>query len=148
MAKRVSKHISNPKDVEEIVNITHEKASEKNTVMEYFADFGDGARFNPYDTIDIPVGKYGQTKKNTNKFTTTIGLWIFNKSFIEPMADELGYINHTMSNKEYGELNQKMSYARLEDRITLDQMKDFLNQTQILMSCCSALSPSQTLCLR
>ena len=144
MAKRVSKHISNPKDVEEIVNITHEKASEKNTVMEYFADFGDGARFNPYDTIDIPVGKYGQTKKNTNKFTTTIGLWIFNKSFIEPMADELGYINHTMSNKEYGELNQKMSYARLEDRITLDQMKDFLNQTQILMSCCSALSPSHT----
>ena len=32
--------------------------------MELFADFGDGPRFNTYDTIVIPNGSYGNTLLN------------------------------------------------------------------------------------
>ena len=62
MKKRYSKEITNPKDVEEILSLTNERASEKSLIMDYFADFGKGARFNPYDTIEIPKGLYGKNK--------------------------------------------------------------------------------------
>jgi len=142
--KRVSRNIDNPKDVEEIVNISYDKAREKDTVMQYFADFGKGPRFNPYDTITIPPGKYGQSKKNKNSFVTTIGLWIFNKSCIEPMDNVLGYVNKTVNGKVYSEINSKISYALLEDKITVQQLKDYIMQIQILMGCCSAIAPSHT----
>lgn len=145
MAKRHSKEITAKADLDEIINISAEKAAEKSTIMEYFGDFGKGSRFNPYDTIEIPAGKYGKTKKNKNKFKTTVGLWIFNKAFIEDMSDVLGYINQTVNKSVYGDINQKMSYALLENKITIDQLKHFIMQTQIMMSCTSAICPSHTM---
>ena len=145
MAKRHSKEITAKADLDEIINISAEKAAEKSTIMEYFGDFGKGSRFNPYDTIEIPAGKYGKTKKNKNKFKTTVGLWIFNKAFIEDMSDVLGYINQTVNKSVYGDINQKMSYALLEDKITIEQLKHFIMQTQIMMSCTSAICPSHTM---
>lgn len=145
MAKRYSKEITAKADLDEIINISAEKAAEKSTIMEFFGDFGKGSRFNPYDTIEIPAGKYGKTKKNKNKFKTTVGLWIFNKAFIEDMSDVLGYINQTVNKSVYGDINQKMSYALLEDKITIDQLKHFIMQTQIMMSCTSAICPSHTM---
>ena len=145
MAKRHSKEIINKADLDEILNISSEKASEKSTIMEYFGDFGKGPRFNPYDTITVPAGSYGKTKKNKNKFKTTVGLWIFNKAFIEDMSDVLGYINKTVDKKAYNNINQKLSYALLEEKITVDQLKHFIMQTQILMSCASAICPSHTM---
>lgn len=144
MAKRVAKQITNPKDVDEVINITRKKAAEKNTIMEYFADFGKGPRFNTYDLIEIPAGKYGNTKKNKNKFMTTVGLWIFNKSFIEEFADILGYFNEPITRDKYEYINSQLSYALLEDKITLEQLKGFIMQTQILMGCCSSIAPSHT----
>ena len=162
--KRHSKHIIAKDDVDYILSIDHLKACEKSTIMELFGDFGDGTRFNPYDTIEIPSGSFGgistesyskkmgldikdnssSKKKNKNKFTTTIGLWIFNKSFIEPMSDILGYINKPITGKVYDDINQKVSYALIEDKITVRQLKNFIMQSQIIMSCCSAISPSHT----
>lgn len=145
MAKvRTSRFIDNPRDVQEIINLTREEASEKDLIMRYFGDFGKGARFNPYDTIEIPKGYYGNTKKNKNAFITTVGLWVFNKSFIEPFSDIIGYINEPITNDKYSDINQILSYARLEDKITLEQLKEFIMQTQIVMGCCSALAPSHT----
>jgi len=138
----VSNIIDNPKDVEEILSLTHDEACEKSKIMEWFADYGDGPMFNTYDTIVIPKGYYGNKKKNKNSFTTTVGLWLFNKSFIEPMADILGYVNETVTDKTYDKINEKISYALLEEKVTIDQVKDFIMQTQILMSCASALCPS------
>ena len=66
--KRISKHIDRPDDVKEILELTHEKACEKSLIMDWFADYGDGSRFNTYDTIDIPKGYYGSSKKNKNEF--------------------------------------------------------------------------------
>lgn len=143
--KRVSKVIDNPSDVKEILELTHERASEKNLIMDWFGDFGDGPRFNPYDTINIPKGLYGINKKNKNEFKTTVGLWVFNKSFIEPFSDILGYINKTIDDGEYNSINNKLSYALLENKITVRQLKDFIMQSQIIMNCTSALCPSHTI---
>lgn len=145
MAKRISKEITNPNDIKEILALTHERASEKSLIMNWFADFGDGPRFEPYDTIRIPKGLYGNKKKNSNEFTTTIGLWVFNKSFIEPLSDVLGYINKTITKDEYDSINSVLSYALLENRITVDELKDFIVQSQIIMSCASAICPSHTM---
>ena len=153
--KRISKTITNKDQIEEIISIDHFKAMEKSTIMDLFADFGDGPKYQPYYIIDIPPHKYGglskidkdcQSSKKTNssKFTTTVGLWIFNKAFIEPMSDVLGYINEPITKDVYGDINKKISYALLEDKITVRQLKDFIMQSQIMMSCCSALSSSHT----
>lgn len=143
--KRISKHIQNPSDVEEILTLTHERACEKSLIMDWFADYGDGPRFNTYDTINIPKGLYGNKKKNKNSFTTTIGLWVFNKSFIEPFADILGYINEPITAGVYDDINQQLSYALLEEKITIDELKDFIVQSQIIMGCASAICPSHTM---
>lgn len=143
--KRISKHIQIPSDVDEILTLTHERACEKSLIMDWFADYGDGPRFNTYDTIDIPKGYYGSSKKNKNGFTTTVGLWVFNKSFIEPFSDILGYINEPITNGVYGNINKKLSYALLEEKITVDQLKGFITQSQILMGCASAICPSHTM---
>ena len=143
--KRTYKHIQNPKDVEEILSLTYERACEKSLIMDWFADYGDGPRFQPYDTITIPKNHYGSgKKKNKNEFTTTVGLWVFNMSFIYPFSDILGYINEPVTNGKYNEINEALSYALLEDKITVDQLKDFIVQSQILMSCASAICPSHT----
>ena len=153
--KRIAKKITKKEDIDYILSIDHSKASEKSTIMEIFGDFGEGSRFNPYDIIEIPPKAYGglskidkdcisSTKINSSKFTTTIGLWIFNKSFIEPMSDILGYINTPVTGDVYENINLKISYALLEDKINVQQLKNFIMQSQILMSCCSALSPSHT----
>lgn len=143
--KRISKHIQKPSDVEEILALTHEKACEKSLIMDWFADYGDGPRFNTYDTIDIPKGLYGNKNKNKNSFTTTIGLWVFNKSFIEPFSDIIGYVNEPITGKVYSDINEQLSYALLEEKITIDQLKDFIVQSQIVMGCASAICPSHTM---
>lgn len=144
-SKRISKHIQKPNDVEEVLALTHERACEKSLIMDWFADFGNGPKFNTYDTIDIPKGYYGSSKKNKNKFTTTVGLWVFNKSFIEPFSHIVGYINEPVTSGVYDDINTQLSYALLEEKITLDQLKDFITQSQIIMSCASAICPSHTM---
>lgn len=143
--KRSSKYIQKPSDVEEILTLTHERACEKSLIMDWFADYGNGPRFNTYDTISIPKGYYGSSKKNKNEFLTTVGLWVFNKSFIEPFSDIIGYINEPITDGVYGDINRQLSYALLEDKITLDQLKDFIVQSQIVMGCASAICPSHTM---
>lgn len=145
MKKRYSKEITNPKDVEEILSLTNERASEKSLIMDYFGDFGKGPRFNPYDTIEIPKGLYGKTKKNKNSFKTTVGLWVFNKSFIEPVSNVLGYVNESITKNKYEDLNKELSYALLENKITIEELKAFIMQSQIVMSCTSAICPSHTM---
>lgn len=143
--KRISKYIQKPDDVNEILTLTHDRACEKSLIMEWFADYGNGPRFNTYDTITIPKNYYGSKKKNKNEFITTIGLWVFNKSFIEPFSDIIGYINEPITNGVYNNINSKLSYALLEEKITVDQLKDFIVQSQIIMSCASAICPSHTM---
>ena len=97
---RKSKTITNPKDIEYIRNIT-EKDITKSFIMETFGEFESGQRFRPYDIITIPPNSYGKEgKKNKNSFTTTVGIYVFNKYFIEQdLFDEFGYINKNIDDK-------------------------------------------------
>ena len=145
MAKRKSKHIENPADVKEILELTQEHAGEKSLIMKWFGDFGKGPRFHPYDTVTIPKGAYGKSKKNKNAFKTTLGLWVFNKACIENMSDVLGYINETVDMDKYEDINQIISYALLENKITIEQLKNFIMVGQIYMGCTCAICPSHTM---
>lgn len=142
--KRTAKNITNKNDIDYLINITSEDAAKRSTIMECFADFGDGPRFNPYDVVGIPKGSYGKSKKNKNDFTTTVGLWIINKGWVEPLSDQLGYNNKTIDAKVYGAINQDLSYMCLEDEVSVDEFKKFIMQTQVYMSCASAVCPSYT----
>ena len=144
---RKAKHITNPKDIEYILSLDSEADGSKSVIMDLFADFGNGPRFNTYDIITIPKGSYGKTKKNKNDFITTVGLYIFNKGCIEDMSDVLGYINEPITSDKYDDINKIVSYAKLEDKITIDQLRDFIMQSQIYMSCASAICPSHTMAL-
>ena len=145
--KRTSRLITDPKDVEFLLNIDEDLATSSSFMMENFGSFGDKPpRFHPYDFINIPPDSYGPPdKRNKNTFTTTVGIWIFNKAFIEKdMFNLFKYYNHTITDKTFSKLNDKMSYALLEDKITLRQLMNYVEKTQKFQPYCNILAPSVT----
>ena len=58
VAKRVSREIKDPKDIEYLVKLTEDDIT-TSLIMELFGDFGDHQWFNPYDILTIPAGAYG-----------------------------------------------------------------------------------------
>lgn len=145
MSSRRSKTVTSPKDIEYLVSIT-EKDITTTFIMELFGEFKSGQRFHPYDIITIPAGSYGPDKhKNKNQFTTTVGIWVFNKYFIEPhLFDLFHYINETITSKLFKKLNNILSEAVLEDKLPLEYLKDFMMKTQKCMPYISILAPNYT----
>lgn len=150
--KRISKEIKNPKDIEFLVSLTENDIT-TSLIMEIFGDFGDHQRFNPYDIITIPTGGYGGTmsngkqKRNTKPFTTTVGRLIFNKYFIEcepEILGLLGYINEDVSKKVYGKIFDKLGYAIMEDKISMECYKKFSVKTEKFMPYVSILSSNHS----
>lgn len=143
--KRVAKHITNQKDIDFLLSVKEEDITHS-FIMELFGEFNGKRRFNTYDTIDIPVGAYGpEGNKNTNKFTTTVGLWIWNKYHVEQELHHiLGYINKPIDKKAFGKIDSTLSYALLEDDITIQELKNFIHKTQKDMPYVSIVSPSMT----
>ena len=144
--KRVSRHITDKKDIEYFLSIK-EKDITNTFIMEAFGEFNEKARFQPFDTITIPKGSYGpEGRKNKNDFVTTLGIWIYNKYFIEnDLFDLFKYINKTINKKMMGDMNDKLSYALIEDDITIEQLQRFLMKTQDMMRYISILSPNHTM---
>ena len=145
MSSRKSKKITSPKDIEYLVNIK-EKDITTSFIMDTFGEFETGQRFRPYDIIEIPANSYGpEGKKNKKPFVTTVGIWIFNKYFIEEdLFDMFKYVNKTIDKKIYGKLNNEISVAVLEDRLPLETMKRFNMKTQKCMPYISILAPNYT----
>ena len=145
--KRISKEITNKEDIEFLLNITEDECLKQSFIMETFGEFDGKSRFHPYDTIKIPANSYGpENKRNKNAFTTTVGIWVFNKAFIEKdLFDIFGYVNKTITKKEYGKMNDTLSYALLEDKIDIETLKRFVMKCQKFMPYVSVLSPSHTL---
>lgn len=143
-AKRLSRTITNPKDLEFLIDIDEDKATRLSFISECFGTFNGKRRFNPYDFITVPAGKYGpEGKKNKEPFVTTAGIWIFNKAFIEvDLFDLFGYINKTVTKKVFKKINKKISYAVIEDDLSLDKLKRYLLKTQKFQPYCNILSPS------
>lgn len=122
-------------------------------MMELFGGFGNkGSLCNPYDTFVVPVGAYsfdrkGKKVSNKNKFTTTIGLWVYNVYFFrdDGLADIVdGYVDFTVNDRRYKTIDQKLSWALLEDRISSEQFRRYMEKTQFMMPFEAILSPNQT----
>ena len=150
--KRVSKEIKDKDDIEFLLNLKEEDIT-TNLIMELFGDFGKYQKFNPYDIITVPAGRYGNTlldgkkKYNKNDFTTTVGRLIFNKYFIEcepELLGFLGYVNKNITKKVYGSIFDSLGYAVIEDKISIDVYKKFCKKSQKFMPYVSILSPNHS----
>lgn len=120
-------------------------------MMSLFGEFKGKTLCNPYDTFDVPVGAYkfinekGKEVSNKGSFTTTIGLWINNVYFFRDDGLAFlfgGYMNETVNDKVFKKINKTMSYALLEDKITVDQHRRYIEKTQWFMPFESVLSPN------
>ena len=143
MAGRVSKKIVDP-DLRKMLLDLDEKDITSTFIYDLFGEYNGVAKCNPYDLIDIPEGTYGPSgHKNKNKFTTTVGLWIFNKWFIEnELFHIFGYINENITGKKFEKMNQELSYALMEDRITVQNLKNYLMKSQFVMQFVTFLAPN------
>ncbi len=150
--KRVSKTITDKKDIEYLTSLTENDIT-TSLIMELFGDFMNQQKYNPYDILTIPIGAYGgklpngKDKRNKEPFTTTIGRLIFNKYFIEcepELLDIVGYINDNISKKTYGKLFDMLGYDVLEGKINIETYKRFCKKTQKFMPYVSILAPNHS----
>ncbi len=144
---RKAKEITNKEDIDFLLNLTEDDCLTQSVIMEMFGEFSGEPRFQPYDYFKVPSNSYGsETKKNKKPFFTTVGQWVFNKGFIEKdLFDLFGYISDPISSKKYSAINKKMSYALLEDKISLETLKRFQMKNQKFMPFVSILSPAYTM---
>ena len=100
--KRVSKAIKDQEVIDTLLNMKEEDVSQS-FILDIFGEFDGKCKCNQYDTLNVPPGKIiigGKPNKNT--FTTTAGLWVFNKYFIEPHVSAVtGYINEPVTKKSW-----------------------------------------------
>lgn len=145
MSVRKSKEITDPKEIEMFLNITEDDVT-TSFIMKTFGKFDKEPKYHPYDLIRIPKDSYGpEGKKNKQPFMTTIGLWIFNKYFIEKdLFDLFGYISQSVDDSLFSKINQDISYAVMENRITVNQLKLYLKKTQKCMPYVHIFSPNHT----
>lgn len=98
------------------------------------------SRYNTNTPITIPRGRYCGNKESIR---TTLGLFLFNKLFIEEnFFPILGYIDTPVTNKVLGDIESKLSQALLEDRITTVQFIKFLDKLQFFSFTLAALITS------
>ena len=143
MAGRVSRKITDKELYQELLSLKESDIT-SSYIYDLFGEYDGVTKCNPYDLLDIPAGYYGpEGKKNENKFTTTVGIWLFNKWFIEQdLFDLFGYLNKTIDSGQLDDMNQALSYALMEDRITVQVLKRYLMKTQLAMQFVTVLAPN------
>lgn len=132
--QRKSKVVTDAKEIARLASITADDIT-TSFIMDLFGDFGKGPKYNPFDIITMPKGCYGpEGHKNKNEFTTTVGLWVYNKYFIEPdLFDVFGYISEPITKKVNGSMTKKISHLVLEDKLPLSAMDTYLMKQQKFM---------------
>lgn len=152
MEKRVSKMITKKEDIDYLLSLKEEDIT-TSFIMENFADFGKGPKFQPYDLIEVPIGAYGgklpdgKEKHNKNKFVTGVGRLVFNKFFFESEPELLlyvGYIDADVTKKLYGKTLNKLGYLMMEDKVSEETYKRFCKKSQKMMPYVSVLSPNHS----
>ena len=143
---RKASEIKDKELINYLINLTEDDCLTLSKMMDLLGDFGEGEKCKPYDYFLVPAGSYGPDgTKNKKPFYTTVGLWIFNKGFIEKdLFDLFKYIDEPISKKVHGKINNELSYAILEDRLPLEVLKRFEMKVQKFMPLVSVLSASYT----
>ena len=133
------------KEMEFILGITEDDFT-KSFVIENFGEFNGKQKYRPYDYITIPKGSYGSKEnKNKNEFTTTVGIYLFNKYFIETdLFDTLGFINKEIHGGIIKGINKDLSYALMEDDITIENLKNYSMKMQHFMRYVSVFAANYT----
>lgn len=130
--KRKSRYITDS-ERDYILSLSSKDCLKTSVFMECFGEFNGKKKFNTYDVMKVPPKTY---HNNKNEFVTTVGSWFFNKACIDypGLFDEIGYINKPISKGVYGDINDKLSLAILEDRVTTQQFKDWILCCQKFMN--------------
>ncbi len=120
-------------------------------LMTLFGTFDGKNIANPYDLLVVPANTFkykdenDKEKFNKGEFTTTIGLYIFNLLLSgNGMIKVTGYINENLNSKKYKKIERGMVYALIEDRITVEQFKNWQMTLQWLMPLQDILSTNHT----
>ena len=144
---RRSRMITNPSDIEYLLNLTEEECFKTSVVMELFGKFNKEPRFYPYDMITIPPDSYGpEGHRNKNKFVTTVGRWVFNKAFIErELFSVFKYFNDPVNKKAISKITKKISNAIMEDKLPLEALKNWIKKCNKYMAYVTVMSPSYTI---
>lgn len=123
----------NEEETKYVLSLNSKDMLKTSIFMECFGEFNGKRKFNTYDVISIPPKTY---HNNKNTFVTTVGSWFFNKACIDypGIFDEIGYINEPVSKGVYGGINDKLSLAILEDRVTVEQFKQWIMCCQKFMN--------------
>ena len=141
--ERHPKKITDKKDIDEIA---HLKASDltQSYLLELFGEYDSGQRFQPYDEIEIPANSYGiEGYQNKKPIYTTVGIYVFNKYFIEEKYLKIiGYINKTVNKKEFGKIIDKLTQSLLEKEISVDDFDYFSNRTEKMMPLSTVICPA------
>lgn len=142
---RKSKTITKKEDIEFLVNLTEHDITQS-LFLDLFGEYDGEVKFRPYDIITIPANSYGpKGKKNKESFTTTIGIWLFNKYFIEEeLFDIFHYLNEECGDSLYSSILSRLSQLVLEEKLPIDKMKSFLMKSQKTMPLVTVISPSFT----
>lgn len=130
-------------------------------IMNLFGHFEGKSLCNPYDILEVPAKTFKiynnslgfpnweddkNIKYNKEPFVTTIGIYLFNL-FLSGFGFSIlfdGYINYTIDKKKMGGIEQVLSYALIEDDITIEQLKQWENTMQWFMPFEDILSPNHT----
>lgn len=125
-----------------------------NAIMQIFGNYDGKCVAYPYDLLEVPIGTFTyftdkektKSKSNTNKFVTTVGIYLFNVFIRDFNLSRLfdGYINENINKKIYGKIEQKLSYALLEDDIDTKTLKEFEDTIQWFMPFETVLTPNHT----
>ena len=119
--------------------------------MLLFGDFDGKVIANPYDLLVVPANTFkykdasGKEKTNKSEFTTTIGLYIFNLLLAGHDFTKLtGYVNRNLNKSGLQGIEQLITYALIEDRITVEQIKRWQMTLQWLMPLQDIISNNHT----
>lgn len=104
-------------------------------MMENFGEYDDKPpKFHTYDIMLVPENSVrGKNEKyNSKPFYTTVGRYIWNMVFAQNTGAYkiLGYINVPVDGDVLDDINDKLSYAVIEDKIPLSVLKSYLMRQQ------------------
>lgn len=143
--KRIPKEITNQKDIDELLAVK-QKDMTLSFFMEMFGEFDGKSRFHPYDYFKVPPHMFGteETKKlQKNSFYTGVGIWLFNKYFIEEeLSDFVRYQNKNLNGDSWEDLVLKVTRGVTEDKIPSDYLCHLLEKAQAIMPQSTVFTPS------